>query len=262
MRGLLLLGTFLLIFSFAMLVAAPLRMRAVEAEATARYLSGQEPLVVTQIVTNQAGEPVIIAVTHVMVHVLTPGEEATGTSTRTAMPTATRRPISGGGGSTGIQPAPATNTPRPDPTSTPYVLPTISTGGGSTGGGSGGSGGGGSIATRTPLPTLRSTSTPNLPDPTDTAPPPETDTPLPAPSDAPTDPAPTDMPTDPPPPTDSPTDPPPTDPPPPTEGTGGSQSSRFGGGARAKALTQEFTLGSLAAGAIIAIFAYYWLRRR
>jgi hypothetical protein len=31
---------------------------------------------------------------------------------------------------------------------------------------------------------------------------------------------------------------------------------------RGKTLAQDFTLGSVAAAAIMAIFAYYWLRRR
>ncbi len=201
MRGVLLLGTFLLIFAFAMLVAQPLRMRAVEAEATARYLSGIQQVIVTQVVTNPAGEPVVIAVTHVMGSgtmqpMTTTTAEGAGmqgmdmpTDTAPRATSTPQRSRGGGAGSSGVQPQP-TDTPRPAATST-----TASSSGGS---GGGTSGSGGSFATSTPRPDPTSTPRPDptstpRPDPTDTPRPDPTDTPRPDPTDTPR-PDPTDTP--------------------------------------------------------------------
>lgn len=255
MRGFLLVGILLLIASFALLVAQPLRLRATSAEATAQYLAGQEPLVVTQVVTNEAGEQVVIAVTHVVVHamtqVMTPGDEQLN---GTSMPTRTPRPTLAASGGVVILP-----TSKP-PTATP-----ISSGGGSTGGSSGGSSGGTTGGSEPPAPTPKPPKTP-LP-PTSTPVPPTatirpTETPLPAPTDTPEPPTPV-PPTPEPPTSEPPTSEPPTSEPPTTAPDPGATGGGFStGDTRAENGSENLALGSLAGSALLVGGVVFQRRRR
>jgi serine/threonine protein kinase len=120
-------------------VVTPLQARAQEVEATARALSSQVPVVITQLVTNAAGEPAVIIVTQLATvqagaqQGATPTVLSTRTPTPLALPTATATD----------QP---TATSSPQPTATVIiVVPTSATSDGSTadgGASTGGDGGG------------------------------------------------------------------------------------------------------------------------
>jgi serine/threonine protein kinase len=100
-------------------VIRPIQERALNAEQTAQALMELGPIVITQLVTNEAGEPVYIEVTRIVTYMPgqaspTPSPENTATLTPTSTGTTTPTPTPTSRQATG-----STGASEPEPTSTP-----------------------------------------------------------------------------------------------------------------------------------------------
>lgn len=128
--GLAVIGAIIIALALgAMALVRPIQERALHAEQTAQALMARGPLVITQLVTNEAGEPVFIEVTRVITimagqETATPTPQNTVTPRPTATPTPTSSPTESGSGAAGAARPTATpgRTSPPAPTATPTVI--------------------------------------------------------------------------------------------------------------------------------------------